>query len=226
MSFGGVAVDNRGVEMLFPAASMITGLLGNALGYRREQADRLQRLQGRLRYAVRMDRDGHTLRDFQTAELGADDKGWTTRGVPEGRAGGPGSYQGNKHLRYRDYGADRSVLIALTLEPATQQPTLDELAAALDQPARPLFVGRKNCLPATPLFAGLVYADSATMALATQELPPDVPRVRVFESCRSDVDMIGAGEHRVSGLRIWANQLHGGEQHWLERWIDASTGTT
>lgn len=218
MSFGGVAIDNRGVEMPFPAASLVTGLLGNALGYRRDQADRIQRLQDRLRYAVRIDRDGQALQDFQAAELRATDKGWTTRGQPEGRDGGAGTYQG-KHLRYRDYGADRKVWIALTLEPADESPTLEELADALNEPARPLFIGRKSCIPAEPLCAGIVDADSAAAALATVEFPADVSRVRLFEPCDSGPDDPEVAEHRISGLRIWANQLHGGEQRWRERWI-------
>ena len=34
MAFGGETVDNYGVVRSFPAASMLTGLLANALGWR------------------------------------------------------------------------------------------------------------------------------------------------------------------------------------------------
>jgi CRISPR system Cascade subunit CasD len=37
MAFGGEAIDNYGVIRDFPALSMVTGLLANALGYRREE---------------------------------------------------------------------------------------------------------------------------------------------------------------------------------------------
>lgn len=45
-------------------------------------------------------------------------------------------------------------------------PTLDDLAKALDEPARPLFIGRKPCLPASRLFAGWSDGRDAHHALA------------------------------------------------------------
>ena len=41
--------------------------------------------------------------------------------------------------------------IVLRLAPVGATPTLDDLAAAFDRPARPLFLGRKPCLPSRPL---------------------------------------------------------------------------
>lgn len=102
--------------------------------------------------------------DFQTAQLGASDKGWTTWGSPEERRGGAGSYT-SPHLRYRDYHADMEAWVALRLEPAGGAPTLDAVALALDKPARPLFIGRKPCLPAGRLLAGEVHAASVAEAL-------------------------------------------------------------
>ena len=82
------------------------------------------------------------LTDMQTAALGANDNGWTTRGVPEGRAGGQQTYE-SKHLRFRDYLADMRVTVALRLEPEIRAPGIEELAQALREPQRPLFLGRK-----------------------------------------------------------------------------------
>jgi CRISPR system Cascade subunit CasD len=62
-----------------------------------------------------------------------------------------------------------NVLVALRLQPAEESPTLHELAAALDKPARPLFVGRKNCLPTARLMAGWVEADNILSALQLAE---------------------------------------------------------
>ena len=70
MAFGGETVDNYGVVRWFPAASMLTGLLANALGWRRTERARHQGLQDRLVFAARIDRepaDGARLTDFQTA---------------------------------------------------------------------------------------------------------------------------------------------------------------
>ena len=177
MAFGGETIDNYGVIRWFPSASMLTGMLANALGWRRIERERHQRLQDRLVFAARIDREPATevrLTDFQTAQLGGKDQGWTTRGVPEGRAGGAATYDA-PHLRYRDYFADMRVSIALRLEPADEPPTLDDLAGALQEPARPLFIGRKPCLPAGSLFGGFSQGDTALAALLATPLATDIP---------------------------------------------------
>ena len=153
MAFGGETIDNLGVIRDFPAQSMLTGLIANALGWRREDAAAHDRLQARLVFGTRLDRAGTRFTDFQTASLSKDDRGWTTGGQPEGRGGGEGTYKG-QHLRYRDHHADASVQVALRLEPIEEAPTLDDIAEALRRPARPLFLGRKPCLPSAPLLAG------------------------------------------------------------------------
>ena len=164
IAFGGETIDNYGVIRDFPALSMVTGLMANALGWDRGDDTLHNRLQERMVMGARLEADGERLVDFQTAQLQANDKGWTTRGVAEERAGGAGTYAG-PHLRYRHYHADMNVLVALRLKPAEEAPTLDDLAAALDKPARPLFVGRKNCLPTDRLLAGLMEADNILSAL-------------------------------------------------------------
>ena len=167
MSFGGETVDNLGVIRRFPSASMLTGLLANALGWRRVEGQRHQDLQDRLVFAARIDREpagGVRLTDFQTAQLGANDKGWTTRGIPEERAGGANTYNA-PHLRFRDYFSDMRVTVALRLEPSEGEPTLDDLADALQEPARPTFIGRKPCLPSAPLFNCIIEGDTALSAL-------------------------------------------------------------
>lgn len=117
IAFGGETIDNFGVIRDFPALSMVTGLLANALGWDRGDDTLHNHLQERMVMGARLDADGERLVDFQTAQLQANDKGWTTRGVAEERAGGAGTYAG-PHLRYRHYHADMNVLVALRLQPA------------------------------------------------------------------------------------------------------------
>lgn len=213
MAFGGVMVDSLGVTDDLPSASLLAGLLGNALGYRRTEYARLQALQDRLRYAVRIDRAGRRIVDYQTADLNKDDAGWTTRGVPEGRAGGSGTYEG-QHQRYRHYHADAAVTVALSLESDDEGPNLEALAAALDQPARPLFIGRKPCLPAERLLLGLVQADSLQQALRTAPLaadPDERPRRYVQRQGALDARALG-----VHGRRNWRANVHQGRESWTQ----------
>ena len=139
IAFGGETIDNFGVIRDFPALSMITGLFANALGWRREDCELHDRLQSRLLIGSRLNVPIQRLREYQTAQLFEKDQGWTTFGVPEGRAPSP-SYSmqadGRKSLtwqRYRDYHASLSVLVALRLQPSDDAPTLDDLAVALER---------------------------------------------------------------------------------------------
>jgi CRISPR-associated protein Cas5/CasD subtype I-E len=142
IAFGGEAIDRYGVIRDFPAQSMLTGLFANALGWRYEDVALDNRLQERLVFGARLEAISDRITEFQTAKLAKDDRGWTTRGVPEGRDGGDATYE-SPHLRYRDFLCDANVLVALRLVPAEEAPALDDLAAALDRPARPRFLARK-----------------------------------------------------------------------------------
>lgn len=231
LAFGGETIDNYGVIRDFPAASMLTGLLANALGWRRVEQQKHQQLQDRLVFAARIDREpaGNVrLTDFQTAKLYEDDAGWTTRGRPEGREKspsykreGPAGRRSLTHLRYRDYYADMRVTVALRLEPAEDYPTLDDLAAALQEPARPLFLGRKPCLPSRPLFGGLVEGDTALAALLNvlvarpQDAPPD-DCLRVQWPDGEGVADIAPNRLEPAMLtdqRNWISGLHGGGRY-------------
>jgi CRISPR system Cascade subunit CasD len=198
---------------------MLTGLLANALGWDRMQVVDLDRLQARLRWATRIDRPGWPLNDFQTAQLSQGDQGWTTRGVVEGRDGGADSYK-SPHLRSRDYRADASVLVALRLDPAEEVPDLPLLAEALDRPARPLFLGRKGCLPATRICQGLVDADDAVQALLKSPAPADSDastQAVIYFNEGACPDTADIPVHYSSDERRFALDVHAGRQRVYER---------
>jgi CRISPR system Cascade subunit CasD len=214
LAFGAEAVDSRGVVSDFPATSMLTGLLANALGYRRTDREKLARLQARLKFLARIDREGSRFTDFQTAQLGKDDQGWTTSGVPEGRDGGAATYQ-SPHIRRRDYDADKQVTVALTLTAPDEWPTLDDLGTALRHPARPLFLGRKPCLPERRIFEAIVEADDLASAL-----PPNETATRML---LPDGEELKPGERRrFSDRRNWISGVHGGQRNVLIRDVSGS----
>ncbi len=225
MAFGGETVDNFGVVRWFPATSMLTGLLGNALGWQRTEAERHQRLQERLIYAARIDREpagGVRLTDFQTAAISKADSGWTTRGAAEGREGG--NY--TNWLRYRDYLADMRVTVVLRMEDAEFEPGLDDVAGALEKPARPLFIGRKSCLPSVRLFQGFQEGETVLGALLA------VPLGRWDEQGESIRVLWPAGEgaesvqpsrrYMLTDERNWVSGLHGGGRSVCESAVPAA----
>lgn len=221
MSFGAPIVDNHGVIQAYPAQSLITGMIGNALGYDHSQFDRLQQLQERLRYASRADRPGERIRDFQTVSLGADymsdKRAWTTDHTLEERKGGKASK--GTHIRYRYYWADAVHTLALTMERAEEAPRLSDISRALEAPERPLFIGRKACPPAGHLVLGIIEAPDLKAALERAPLHDRAESTTEFKgwwpSEPGADDPSSPTQHRpVTDERDWANQIHVGE-----RWI-------
>ncbi len=209
IAFGGETIDHLGNTRDFPAASMLVGLIANAFGWRREETALHERLQQRLVFGARVEQEPRRLTDFQTAQLAKDDRGWTTAGVPEERQGA--SYT-SPHLRYRDFLCDARLLVALRVEPVHESPTLEEMAAALDRPARPLFFGRKPCLPSAHLFAG--WQDAASVFDALREAPgmPAAGRTARLRAQwpAGEGAPEGSREVLICDERNWVSGVHGG----------------
>ena len=216
LSFGGVTIDHIGVTRDFPAASMLTGLLGNALGFKRTEWEKHQSLQDRLVFAVRRDReeDSDILTDIQNAGISKSEKGWTTSGRVEERGGG--SY-GGPHRRQRDFHMDAELTIVLRLDPEGLNPTLDQVAEALQRPARPLSIGRKPCLPTAQLFERFVHAADAYTALASVEVKNSGAMRALWPlghgpATDRNVDRV----IDLADLRNWRTGLHGGSRPVVE----------
>ena len=222
-AFGGEAIDARGIIRDFPAQSMLTGLLGNALGWTRGMRAEHRALQGRIVFGALWERetavDGR-MTDYQTASIHKDDQAWTTHGAPAGRAGGAATYAGS-HQRWRDYHADLHLSVVLRLDPDDVPPIPDEIADALIRPARPLFIGRKSCLPSAPIFAGWIAAPSILAAL-DGIAPADATDLRAFWPASEGTE--GAVRTTdVTDERNWTTGLHGGARRVCEGRI-AATG--
>lgn len=217
MSFGGVRVDQHNPTARFPGRSQVTGLLANALGWDHADTTILNRLQSRIAFAARWDVAPMALRDYQTVDLGQPHlrhPGWTTRGAPEHRHGGPAAKSGT-HQRFRDYWADGVMTLALTLTD-TGKPDLGELESALRYPERPLFIGRKPCLPASPILRNLREAADLRSALAAEPADPRAGAVPgLLEACWPPTD--GDDPRQLVSRtddRDWPTQTHMG-QRWM-----------
>lgn len=225
VSFGAPAIDQNGVVQPFPALSMLAGLIGNALGWDHRDGDKLDAIQERLCYAARIDRRGEALIDYQTVDLGTDwmraeSAGWTTHGRIAARGGASGE---GTHQRYRHYRADSVHTVALTLMGNTD-PSLDEVASALREPARPLFIGRKCCLPAAPLLLGVLDAASLVEVVASVPRPNRADQ-GLLPACWWDGDDAShvAGKSRVVAVtdeRDWRNRVHVGRRLMREGHVD------
>jgi len=160
--------------------------------------------------------------DYHTVDLGSSKMskpGWTTRGEPEHRAGGPAAKYGT-HQRYRHYLVDG--LMTVTLGVAGEgYPDLDAIKEAFERPARPLFLGRKTCLPARPLLDPVSPTMEGSDLLAILEMVPVWNREGMPEQVSRQTWACwapwegedGSGESRlVYDLRDWRNQLPAGSR--------------
>jgi CRISPR system Cascade subunit CasD len=218
MSFGAPIVSEEGLIQPFPALSMMTGLLANALGYDRREPEKHERLQRGLSYAVREDMPGEKIVDYQTADLGqphlqAKSKGgsvaWTTWGTLDQRGSGNTA---TTNIRNRKYWADARYTIALHVETLSMQ----RISQALKKPERPLFIGRQPCLPGVRMYQGTIEAEKPRYALQDEQTFADdengqrLTPTRIWHTCEADAS---GNVTPVTDARDWANQIHVGERH-------------
>lgn len=164
---GAEKVDRDHQSASFPGHSMLTGLISNALGLRlmlKEDRESMQSIQDRMTLAVREDSRPSLRRDYTVSVL----KGtrfWTTRGVRARRR-----LDNYKTMVHRvPLLQDGAYTVAFTLDDADTSPTLDQCFEALESPARPLYIGRKCCIPSRPLWQGVREASTPHDALPPGE---------------------------------------------------------
>lgn len=210
-AWGGVANGAQRTTRAFPSLSGLTGLVGNALGLGREDGEMLNRLQDGFTWAVAEVRAGTPLVDFQTAHL--QEQARITRFGLERRLGSART----RDMGWRHYIAGGAFLAALGVVESAPF-TAVKIGEALKHPARPLFLGRKNCPPAAPVFAGVTGAASAEEGLlrGLESLGQSAIRrwreVRVVETARTHEvwdrrDYAGDG---FTGSR-YIEEVHDGE---------------
>ena len=208
---------------------MLTGLMGNALGYDRAEHWLLEALQERISYAARIDREPHAnahITDYVSSRLNSGDLGWTTRGEPEGRAGN--SSARGSHQTWHDYLPDARLTVAVRLSAPSNPPTLATVAAALDRPKRPLYIGKKNCLPTARIFAGFTQARDCVDALLLAPLDMDGAPARLrlcWPEGESETPDEAQSTHLIrvpGGARVWKTRMHGGETAIVETTLDSA----
>lgn len=222
MSFGGVLDESGNPTERLPGRSLLAGLFGNALGWDHRDRAALQRLQATLRHAARWDAEPERLIDYHTVDFSRpmfQGTGWTTRGAREDRKGGAAS--NGTHQRYRHYWAGGVCTLAVTI-PEVNSLSLGALECALRCPARPLFIGRKTCLPSAPLLLGRRVANNLRQALEREPLADIGPRKRPsrIEAMWPLED--GACEQtlRLDDLRDWSNNLHRGASEYAVGFLE------
>lgn len=116
--------------LLRPSKSGVIGLLANALGRKRYES--IEDLCRSLRMGIRVDQPGRVIRDFQTVHFGL--QPWEAK-------------EDRSFLTRRQYLCGAVFVIGLEGE----MELLNHLQKAIQHPAHILYLGRKSCLPDSPL---------------------------------------------------------------------------
>ncbi|WP_151720960.1 type I-E CRISPR-associated protein Cas5/CasD [Gemmobacter serpentinus] len=160
-AMGELAGHERRGGLTFPGRSAVIGLMGAALGIRRDgDFSALEALQ----ITIGLHDSGAALRDYHTIETVPSAAIKSPNSRPEALRAARG--RTNTTITLRDYRAGSLFSVAVAGS------GLEALAKALNAPVFTLYLGRKSCPLAAPPGARLVQAERAEDALAQMILPP------------------------------------------------------
>ncbi|WP_444985336.1 type I-E CRISPR-associated protein Cas5/CasD [Halomonas mongoliensis] len=147
-SWGEAAVGESRPSATYPGRSAIIGLLGAALGVRRDDDEGQRRLRDSVGIAIKQRSPGSLMRDYHTVQVPASQSKVTYR-TRRDELSAPRKVI-HTILSSRDYRCDGLWTVAVWLTPQAEL-TLEELEQALKTPYFTLYLGRKACPPAAPL---------------------------------------------------------------------------
>jgi CRISPR system Cascade subunit CasD len=162
-AWGEVAVGESRPSATRPGRSALIGLLGAALGIRRDDEMGQDALASGYRFAVRELAQGSLLRDYHTAQVPSRA---ALKKAPSYTRRDELAVEVNTILSSRDYRCDGYWQVAVEVCTDAPPHSLEQLAQALREPRFTLYLGRKACPPALPLQPGIVEADSLQAAFA------------------------------------------------------------
>lgn len=210
-SWGDAAVGETRPTNTYPGRSAIIGLLGAALGVRRDDEAGQTALFRGLRVAVKQHSPGSLLRDYHTAQVPATQSKVRYR-TRRDELNAPGKVI-NTILSSRQYRCDGLWTVAVWLTPESAL-NLTSLHSALLRPVFPLYLGRKACPLGAPLAPDQVQCETLVEALdhAFPELIPHQRRwfgagngdLYVWEGEAETLDGSAAG---VEVSDAWDNPL-------------------
>jgi CRISPR system Cascade subunit CasD len=164
-SYGETAVGDIRPGFGHPTHSALTGLAAACLGMRRDEEERLKSLSSSFAFAVRVDREGTLLREYQTVQCPPSRKKGTYCSRRQ-ELTEPKPWELNTRQTYRDFAMDAlyTGCMAAICEPPLL--SLEEVAAAMQKPVFIPYLGRRSSPLALPLCPQIINADTAREAFA------------------------------------------------------------
>lgn len=162
-SWGQAAVGGDRPTGMQPTRSAILGLLGAALGIKRDDEVALQRLQKSILVSVKQCVPSSLIRDYHTTQVPSHNN----KVVHHSRKSELSEDKLNTILSSRDYRCDGLWIVALSLTDQTEI-NLEQLKCALLKPIFMLSLGRKSCPLALPVLPKIVTCVNLKVALDTE----------------------------------------------------------
>lgn len=139
-----------------PTKSGVIGLVGCAMGVADDAT--LRHISEHTRLGVRVDRPGVRLTDYHTIGGGyAEPMLLTAQGKPKKSSGRP-----HTEISLRDYLCDAVFLVALW---SADESLIARMASAVQAPVWTIFLGRKACPPALPVFHAVATTPDVEAAI-------------------------------------------------------------
>jgi CRISPR system Cascade subunit CasD len=213
MALQGPRIDGEPQSLAIPTRSLLTGLIGSALGYTRSDHAKLQALQDNMRLAVVVHSGGIEITDYQIADLGKPYMRGPMWSSGTSIAEREGSQITGLRPQQRPYRADADMTAVIELG-ASSPVNAEQVAAALDQPARPLFIGRSSCPPASKL-AGRAF-DAKSLEAAVLEVARSHGG-EIYLPAEAATPSWGDMPVSIPGSRDWTTYRHAGADAYVMR---------
>lgn len=182
-----------------PTKSGVIGMIAAAMGIQRNASPKLLEPLAKLKFGIRVDREGKLLKDFHMVHEYKNGK------------------MDDSHLTTRYYLSDAVFLAALESD---NREYLEEIADALKRPVYPLFLGRRSCPITLPLIIGISdesLVDALENAEPLVECNGNFMRI-VYETdddgrIVQDVPVSFSQLHRIHGYRYIKEKMLAPDEH-------------
>ena len=182
-----------------PTKSGVISMIAAAMGIQRNDPPELLEPLVKLKFGIRVDREGKLLKDFHMVHEYKNGK------------------MDDSHLTTRYYLSDAVFLAALESD---NREYLEEIADALKRPVYPLFLGRRSCPITLPLIIGIsdeVLVEALENAEPLTECNGNFRRI-VYETdddgrIVQDVPVSFSQLHRIHGYRYTKEKMLAPDEH-------------
>lgn len=210
-SFSAPRIDGLGGFLPIPTPSMIVGLIGAALGLRYSDHGSLQAMQDTLRMAVVVKRPGTLVVDYQTVDMGKPHMigpMWWHDGQRLGVMNRAGGDPTRTVITERPLTCDYRATVVVELVDGAPF-NAEEILQALREPAFPLSLGRRSCLPSEPVAGKKIEANTLEGAIETLVERQEATGT-VYIPVEASVPRLGDLLASTPAGRNWRSRAHGG----------------